>query len=395
MIYWYKQPLGNNRAGGIDTIVFSYYGTVGSNRVQGKFYAQSNTNDQSRAYASVQDPGGTVTFQGADRTNGIWRMCAVLSDGISAPRLLTFDEDGVKLDDLTGGSTPTPVDFTEIEVWNLQAASYLDLKIAHMSLHGSLLSEANLSDIAANRNVLPDYSSDLIAYYPATTDWGTTAGVMEDAGPNGYDLTAPVGWTWSIDTPGGAYAITGTAAKYNGHDFDITPIVDGTMYSVRQTANSAAPTDQQIKDGIVGGNILESTSLAFTAGVPATITDYTGGSTNSNYDYYFYYEFSGGNEREDNAYQLLTTGLATATLSDVDGNLRPNLADVKYAWFDETTGDTLTAPITTGTTATDGSGDIFISLPGSTLNAGQTGRLDIDAVEGPDTYTASYFITVS
>jgi len=68
----------------------------------------------------------------------------------------------------------------------------------------------------------------------------------------------------------------------------------------------------------------------------------------------------------------------TITLVDEAGTTLPNLTGLSWAWFDESTVSTMTAPTAQGTgETTDGSGVLEIDITGTTLGATDTGILTL------------------
>lgn len=67
---------------------------------------------------------------------------------------------------------------------------------------------------------------------------------------------------------------------------------------------------------------------------------------------------------------------ASVTLNNPDGTVAANLANLRWAWFDQPSPDLFTAPADQGTVeATDASGVLQVSLPHSTLTPGGIGWL--------------------
>lgn len=406
-IYWLKQPLGlapttgNFRSGQLmavgndDFALFQFRGV--RNRL-GTTGASPNLNWTYTAINQQDNISYSAGYFGAIEDQWIMVAHVHYSNATEAYQYI-YDSDGVLIDSEMQTQDLNPTDMSTLTLLQPDNASWdftgTELKIAELSVHTRALFPAQLADIAANQNILTDHTADLKGYWPLTTDWGTTGGVIQDASGNGYNITPGSGWGWSVDTPGLVVTVTNVVDKYNGVSFDATPLADGTIYSVRQAFGTPAPTESQIINGD-GPNVLEHVTVPVLSAVTSTVS-FTTGTTFTQYEYYTVFEPTapGDNTVLPGSLPRTTTGLATAVLADVNGTTRPNLANINYAWFDETTGDTLMAPTTTGTTSTDASGNIFVSTNNSILTAGQTGRLDIDAVDGADTYTASYFITVS
>jgi len=64
------------------------------------------------------------------------------------------------------------------------------------------------------------------------------------------------------------------------------------------------------------------------------------------------------------------------TLVDSTGTALPNLSNLSWAWFDQSTIDSASTPTDVGNTgSTDGSGLLSLTLPNTTLTTGQTGML--------------------
>ena len=71
------------------------------------------------------------------------------------------------------------------------------------------------------------------------------------------------------------------------------------------------------------------------------------------------------------------------TLTDEQGTPIPNLTGLKWAWFDQATPDLFLAPTDKGANeSTDGSGNLVVEIPNSTLNSGQTGWLTVTDSDG-------------
>lgn len=68
--------------------------------------------------------------------------------------------------------------------------------------------------------------------------------------------------------------------------------------------------------------------------------------------------------------------LTDVSLVDIGGSAQASLTSIKWDWFDEADPKDFTAPTDQGTAeTTDGSGNITIAMPNSTLTTGQTGFL--------------------
>ncbi len=68
----------------------------------------------------------------------------------------------------------------------------------------------------------------------------------------------------------------------------------------------------------------------------------------------------------------------TITLTDTAGNPLPNLSGLTWAWFDETSPESLTSPTDVGNAeTTDGSGQFSVELTNTSLTEGQTGTLTL------------------
>lgn len=83
----------------------------------------------------------------------------------------------------------------------------------------------------------------------------------------------------------------------------------------------------------------------------------------------------------------------TLTLNSAPSTPAANLSGLKWAWFDEVTPDLLNAPTDQGAIeTTDGSGEIVITLPNTTLTTGQIGFLIITDSDGvPSTEHSGLF----
>jgi hypothetical protein len=73
----------------------------------------------------------------------------------------------------------------------------------------------------------------------------------------------------------------------------------------------------------------------------------------------------------------------TCTLVTRDGDPLPNLTALSWAWFDAADPNVFIAPSDQGQIeTTDGTGEIVVYIPDSTLTSGQTGTLVLRADDG-------------
>jgi len=209
--------------------------------------------------------------------------------------------------------------------------------------------------------------------------------IVDQGSTNPVNLTAPYpdGWVYSDVNPTSPIANEGVLINGFGNTLLIASTLAGTIYCVRQTAGSAAPTTAaEVINATVGGDILE------VASAPANITNlfgeplvFTTGSSFTEYDYYY---------ALDGVSDVLGAGVVTATtcgfirnseiLQDVDGVVFPD-NQVRWAWFDGVEPDSFTAPSDSGFEFTSG-GQFAFSLPNSTLNQGEEGTLILDYKAG-------------
>jgi hypothetical protein len=79
----------------------------------------------------------------------------------------------------------------------------------------------------------------------------------------------------------------------------------------------------------------------------------------------------------------VTVKKVIANVVNASGSLLPNLANIKWAFFDQTTPNALQYPVNVGTAeGTDGSGQIEVLVPNSTLSNGGVGYLILSDTDG-------------
>jgi len=289
---------------------------------------------------------------------------------------------------LLGGLAPSYKDFNLFQDNAFQAKGFDGTRVGNLAYFSGALTDAELSEIAANKNITdPKYTTGgrvLDHYWSFIDDWGS-GDIVDQGSTNPVNLTAPYpdGWVYSDVNPTSPIANEGVLINGFGNTLLIASTLAGTIYCVRQTAGSAAPTTAaEVINATVGGDILE------VASAPANITNlfgeplvFTTGSSFTEYDYYY---------ALDGVSDVLGAGVVTATtcgfirnseiLQDVDGVVFPD-NQVRWAWFDGVEPDSFTAPSDSGFEFTSG-GQFAFSLPNSTLNQGEEGTLILDYKAG-------------
>ena len=278
-------------------------------------------------------------------------------------------------------------DFVIFERFAFNSERQKDIHIANIALFEGALTDAELSEIAKDKNITdPKFQTGgrtCAHYWSFIDDWGS--GDIVDEGTNPVNLTQPfpASWEYSDENPISPIAIEDTVITGFGNTLFIASTLAGTLYCIRQTAGSTPPADAAaVINATVGGDILEVVSA--TATVPTFAGDaleFTTGDSFTTYDYYY---------ALDGAVQTLGAAGITATtsgfvqntelLQDVDGVAFPD-NQVRWAWFDGTEPDSFAAPSDVGFEPING-GQYSFSLPDSTLNQGEEGTLILDYKDG-------------
>jgi hypothetical protein len=191
---------------------------------------------------------------------------------------------------------------------------------------------------------------------------------------------ASAGGSNTLDADSGSYALSGTAAtllkssvsqsdsggySLSGSDvgFSVSKklIADSGLYSISGASVSLVKSSVLVSDS--GGYSLTGQDVTLTYNQSTVYTlDADSGA----------YRLSG-----NNAVLAYNQSLrAECSLVDRTGKALPNLTAIDWAWFDSNTPASFIAPTDQGSTeSTDGTGQIVVKIPNTTLTAGQIGTL--------------------
>jgi hypothetical protein len=289
---------------------------------------------------------------------------------------------------LLGGQAQFYKDFNLFQDNAFQAKGFDGTRLGNLAYFAGALTDAELVEIAQDKNITDaKYTTGgrvLDHYWSFIDDWGV-GDIIDQGSTNPVNLTVPYpdGWVYSDINPTSPIADEGVIINAFGNTVLVASTLAGTIYCIRQTAGSTAPTTPaEVINATVSGDILEI------ATAPANISNTTGeqlvfttGDSFTEYDYYY---------ALDGASDVLGASSVTATtcgfiqntelLQDIDGVVFPD-NQVRWAWFDGVEPDSFTAPSDTGFDFTSG-GQYSFSLPNSALNQGEEGTLILDYKAG-------------
>jgi len=273
-------------------------------------------------------------------------------------------------------------------------ATHNGLQLAGFAVFNRHLSDSEVQDIGLKNNAdAPEHSTGLMGYWQGFDDWGLNSDIIPDLSINGNDIVAPANWVWIDDNPTSPIIADNVEPLGRGHRITFLTTADAPIYVGQYDTTAPTPSAEDIKAG-TGVGFLQLNTVTPVGGVG--VVEMSGGTTWTQYDYHAVLDL-GANllvESSEAMLDVTTKGMVTPDLGDIAGSVRADLANINWAWFDETVGTTLQAPIDSGVVSADSNGTIICDLTNSELNQGNTGRLDLDCVDGEETYTASYFLEV-
>ncbi len=272
-------------------------------------------------------------------------------------------------DDLLNIIIGGAVEFTE----NSYSAPY---KVGSIAYVDGVLTEAELSEIARDKNILdPKYTNDVLHYWEFFDDWG--ANPVPNLGLGTQALVMPPEYIYDTDNPLTPIKLEGTQRTGFGNILQIESSIAGTIYATRQVKDSTPPADAAaVINATVGGDVLEVINGAIAV---STLTDFefTTADSFTEYDYYFALDDGGTTQvLGDEEITIETCGFVEndEPLADIDGVALTNLSGVRVGWFDTTNPQGFN--VVNGKQLDLDSGGFFrLSLPNSSLAQGLEGTL--------------------
>ena len=338
---------------------------------------------------------------------GKWILAgAVRNQGGVGGELYLIDMLGNVIDETSSvaGDETSTTQTMRYQAWNTVAGvgdgpDYTGIKLAGVAQWYEARTKNDFIDIALNNNVVEDYSSNLLQYWPMFDEGVSTGNSGNDLIYSQFENLGSSGrfawiryddFLWDADNPTTPIRVVNTVVKNNGHTFEIDRTLAGTIYGVRFAKNATPPTNAEIKSGVGSLESIQSTS-----GLGSAFLDFVTGSSFTEYDYYFLLDAGGDFPLVDSPLRRTTSGGVTITLAGTDSVTLDNHTSINWSWQDFEESNLFVDPTDRGTVLTASpSGEINISLPNSTLTSGQKGTLVLDSFSDGVKRTASYVTEV-